>query len=193
MSEPRRYFIECLRGRELTLLAIGGESLLVAIAVCWWFYRGPSSWPTVVGWQEDTAIGLAVAVGLMGINYMLLMCGPDVLPLRPIRTLYRTILRPLFADVRLSDVAVISIAAGIGEELFFRGVLQPEIGLVAASIVFGLVHMGGRGTFAFACWVAVMGLALGMLANVSEGLVAPIVAHSAYDAAAIGYLRWGSS
>jgi hypothetical protein len=38
-----------------------------------------------------------------------------------------------------------------------------------------------------------MGLALGMLANVSEGLVAPIVAHSAYDAAAIGYLRWGSS
>jgi hypothetical protein len=129
----------------------------------------------------------------MGINYMLLMCGPDVLPLRPIRTLYRTTLRPLFADVRLSDVAVISIAAGIGEELFFRGVLQPEIGLVAASIVFGLVHMGGRGTFAFACWVAVMGLALGMLANVSEGLVAPIVAHSAYDAAAIGYLRWGSS
>ena len=188
----RRWFIECLRGRELTLLAIGGESLLVAITVCWWFYRGPSSWPTVVGWQEDTAMGLAVAVGLMGINYMLLMCGPDVLPLRPIRTLYRTTLRPLFADVRLSDVIVISIAAGIGEELFFRGVLQPEIGLVAASIVFGLVHMGGRGTFSVACWVAVMGLALGMLANVSEGLVAPIVAHTAYDAAAIGYLRWGS-
>ena len=188
----RRWFVECLRGRELTLLAIGGESLLVVIAVCWWVYRGSSSWPTVVGWQEDIAIGLAVAVGLMGINYMLLMCGPDVLPLRPIRTLYRTTLRPLFADVRLSDVVVISIAAGIGEELFFRGVLQPEIGLVAASIVFGLVHMGGRGTFAFACWVAVMGLALGMLANVSEGLVAPIVAHTAYDAAAIGYLRWGS-
>tara|TARA_R110000824_G_scaffold17017_1_gene69764 strand:+ start:492 stop:1070 length:579 start_codon:yes stop_codon:yes gene_type:complete len=188
----RRWFVECLRGRELTLLAIGGESLLVVIAVCWWVYRGSSSWPTVVGWQEDIAIGLAVAVGLMGINYILLMCGPDVLPLRPIRTLYRTTLRPLFADVRLSDVVVISIAAGIGEELFFRGVLQPEIGLVAASIVFGLVHMGGRGTFAFACWVAVMGLALGMLANVSEGLVAPIVAHTAYDAAAIGYLRWGS-
>jgi membrane protease YdiL (CAAX protease family) len=189
----RRWLVECLRGRELTLLAIGGESLLVVIAVCWWVYRGSSSWPTVVGWQEDIAIGLAVAVGLMGINYILLMCGPDVLPLRPIRTLYRTTLRPLFADVRLSDVVVISIAAGIGEELFFRGVLQPEIGLVAASIVFGLVHMGGRGTFAFACWVAVMGLALGMLANVSEGLVAPIVAHTAYDAAAIGYLRWGSS
>ena len=93
----------------------------------------------------------------------------------------------------MSDVVVISIAAGIGEELFFRGVLQPEIGLVPASIVFGLLHMGGRGTFAFGCWVAVMGLALGMLANISEGLVGPIVAHAAYDAAAIGYLRWGSS
>ena len=182
-----------MRGRELTILAIGGESLLVVIAVCWWVYRGPSSWPTVVGWQEDTAIGLAVAVGFMGINYILLRCGPDVLPLRPIRTLYRMTLRPLFADVRLSDVVVISIAAGVGEELFFRGVLQPEIGLVPASIVFGLLHMGGRGTFAFGCWVAVMGLALGMLANISEGLVGPIVAHSAYDAAAIGYLRWGSS
>ena len=108
-----------MRGRELTILAIGGESLLVVIAVCWWVYRGPSSWPTVVGWQEDTAIGLAVAVGFMVTNYILLRCGPDVLPLRPIRTLYRTSLRPLFADVRLSDVVVISIAAGIGEELFF--------------------------------------------------------------------------
>ena len=182
-----------MRGRELTILAIGGESLLVVIAVCWWVYRGPSSWPIVVGWQEDIAVGLAVAVGFMVINYVLLRCGPDVLPLRLIRTLYRTTLRPLFADVRLSDVVVISIAAGVGEELFFRGALQPEIGLVPASIVFGLLHMGGRGTFVFGCWVAVMGLALGMLANISEGLVAPIVAHSAYDAAAIGYLRWGSA
>ena len=182
-----------MRGRELTILAIAGESLLVAITVCWWFYRGPSYWPTVGGWQEDMAIGLAAAIGFMVVNYLLLRCGSDVMPLRPIRTLYRTTLRPLFSSVRVSDVIIISIAAGVGEELFFRGVLQPEIGLVPASIVFGLLHMGGRGTFLFGCWVAVMGLALGILANVSDGLVAPIVAHSAYDAAAISYLRWGSA
>jgi len=182
-----------MRGRELTILALGGESLLVVISLCWWFYRGPSYWPVIGGWQEDMAVGFAAALGLMVVNYMLLRCAPDVIPFRAIRTLYRTTLRSLFSGVRVSDVIIISVVAGVGEEFFFRGVLQPEIGLVPASIVFGLLHMGGRGTFSFGCWVAVMGLALGILANVSEGLVAPIVAHTAYDAAAIGYLRWGSA
>ena len=86
---------------------------------------------------------------------------------------------------------VISVAAGVGEELLFRGALQAEAGLVTASIVFGLLHIGGRDTMVFGGWVMVMGAGLGGLAVATGGLLAPIVAHSAYDAAAIAYCRWG--
>ena len=97
----------------------------------------------------------------------------------------------MFARIGLREVIVIAAAAGIGEELLFRGVLQPEIGLIPASLVFGVLHMGGRGTLAFGCWVAIMGAALGWLAAATGGLLAPIVAHALYDAAALVYIRWG--
>jgi len=93
--------------------------------------------------------------------------------------------------VRLPDVMVISIAAGLGEELFFRGVLQPELGLVPASLIFGALHVGGRATLVFGGWVTLMGAMLGGLAIWTGGLLAPIVAHAAYDAGALAYIRWG--
>ena len=100
-------------------------------------------------------------------------------------------MKPLFAEIGMREVVVIALAAGIGEELLFRGALQPEIGLIPASLVFGALHTGGRGTLAFGCWVAVMGAALGWLAVATGGLLAPIVAHALYDAAALVHIRWG--
>ena len=96
----------------------------------------------------------------------------------------------MFANLSVTEIAVISAVAGIGEELLFRGVLQSELGLFSASVLFGLAHMGGGGTLAFGCWVMVMGGMLGILAIVTEGLLAPIIAHAVYDAAAMSYIRW---
>ena len=105
-----------------------------------------------------------------------LLCGaPDVAAIRSVRRLYVEALKPLFGGLGPVGIVTISLAAGLGEELFFRGVLQPELGLVAASVIFGALHggawragrvdrrpgrtdhTGGPGTLAFGCWVAVMG------------------------------------
>jgi hypothetical protein len=86
-------------------------------------------------------------------------------------------------------MAAVSLAAGLGEELLFRGAVQAEFGVVVASLLFGLAHVGGRDSFVFGVWVAVMGFGLGGLAYVGGGLLAPVVAHVVYDAAAIGYIR----
>jgi uncharacterized protein len=86
---------------------------------------------------------------------------------------------------------VISVAAGIGEELLFRGAVQAEWGLVLSSILFGAMHISGTGTVAFGAWAAGAGFVLGGLATVTGGLFAPIVAHATYDAIAILQIRWG--
>jgi hypothetical protein len=87
---------------------------------------------------------------------------------------------------------VIGAAAGVGEEVLFRGVLQPLVGWPAASVLFGLAHMGGRAMAPFAVWAAVMGGALGALAIATGGIVAPIVAHGVYDVLALAYVRRGA-
>ena len=176
---------------ELLRLALAGEALLVLLALGWARYRGLPLEAGSGPWVRDAAAGLLAAAAFAGANYWLLRHAPPLRAVRAVRRVYRDILKPLFAEIGVREVVVIAIAAGVGEELLFRGALQPEIGLVPASLVFGALHTGGRGTLAFGCWVAVMGAALGWLAVATGGLLAPIVAHALYDAAALVYIRWG--
>ena len=176
---------------SLARLALAGELLLVLLALVWARYRALPLNVVAGPWLHDVAIGAGAAAALAIVNHGLLCRAPAVRPVRAIRRVYRDLLKPAFAGIGVREVVVISLAAGIGEELLFRGVLQPEVGLIPASLVFGALHTGGRGTLAFGCWVALMGAALGWLAAATGGLLAPIVAHALYDAAALVYIRRG--
>lgn len=44
------------------------------------------------------------------------------------------------ADLKLPDLLFLSLAAGIGEEIFFRGALQPHIGIWPTAILFVALH-----------------------------------------------------
>ena len=172
------------------MVALAGEGLLAGVALVWIRLRGLGV--GVGDLLSGLWMGLGAAVLLGLVNYGVLRLAPPVQPVRAIRRLYRETLEPLFAAVGPLEVVVVSVAAGVGEELLFRGAVQAEFGLVTASVVFGLAHVGGRPSVVFGLWVAVMGFGLGGLAHVAGGLLAPIVAHAVYDAAAISYIRWAS-
>ena len=140
---------------------------------------------------ESLLLGLFTA-GVMGFtNVRLLSCTSRWLFVKALRRFYDALLVPMFSKVRCRDIVLISVAAGIGEELLFRGVIQPTIGLVPASVIFGIAHFGGRGMLMFGIWAGLMGLIFGWLAVISDGLLAPIVAHAGYDAIALTYIRRG--
>ena len=179
--------------RQLLTLVVGVEAMLVLMAALWMWLRDIPASLGAGSWLGDTLRGAVVAGGLAAVNFYLLCYAPELPGARAVRRLYRDTLKPLFGTIGRREVLVISVAAGIGEELLFRGALQPEVGLVPASLIFGVLHMGGNGTFAFSCWVAVMGGVLGGLALWTEGLLAPIIAHTVYDATALAYMRWGLS
>lgn len=44
------------------------------------------------------------------------------------------------ANLKLPDLLFLSLAAGIGEELFFRGAIQPFIGIWPTAIIFVALH-----------------------------------------------------
>ena len=179
-----------MRPNQLLGLALAGEGVLVVLAFGWHVWRGGV--PIMGSVPLGLVVGAASAVVLAAANLYLLCHAPDVPGVRALRRLYREDLKPLFSAVRPGDVLVIGVAAGVGEELFFRGVLQSELGLVPASVIFGVLHIGGRATVAFGAWVTLMGAMLGALAIWTDGLLAPIVAHAAYDVGALAYIRWGA-
>jgi hypothetical protein len=99
--------------------------------------------------------------------------------------------RALAAAVRglgTGQILVLALASGIAEEAFFRGALQPAVGLVAASGLFGLAHLAPRrDLWSWAPASALAGLALGALFEATGNLLAPVLAHVAVNAL---NLRW---
>jgi membrane protease YdiL (CAAX protease family) len=91
------------------------------------------------------------------------------------------------------DLALVSISAGVGEELLFRGFLQaaiadwtnPWIALAIASLLFGLAHFI---TPMYAVLATLLGAYLGGLWLACDNLLAPIVTHALYDFLALVYL-----
>ena len=102
-------------------------------------------------------------------------------------------LAPALVDrMRTSDLVLISVFSGVGEEMFFRGAVQPEFGLTAAALAFGLVHIGpDRRYLVWTVWAILAGFLFGFLYRLSGGLLAPVVAHSLHNAAT--FLIWKRS
>ncbi len=82
-----------------------------------------------------------------------------------------------------AGLVLVAVFSGVGEEVFFRGVLQEEIGLAAASIIFGLVHIGpDRRYLVWTAWAVLAGFLFGFLYEATSGLLAPMSAHILHNA-----------
>jgi len=90
-------------------------------------------------------------------------------------------------DLKALNPLWISLSAGVGEELLFRGALQPIVGLWWASLIFTLAHFRS-GQFRSMNWqkliyatsVFIAGLFLGYV-FLEFGLIAAIVTHAIAD------------
>lgn len=96
---------------------------------------------------------------------------------------------PLFSAIRLREMVMLSVVAGFGEEILFRGVLQPMTGIWLTSALFAAVHVlrwDSDGVKMMLFYLP-FGLLLGGLYALTGNLWGSCVAHTLYDLIA---LRW---
>lgn len=77
------------------------------------------------------------------------------------------------------DLIWLGLLPGLSEELLFRGVLLPALGLnwsglLVSSLCFGILHFSG---WPYVVWATLVGLMLGFSAMATGNLLVPIVAH----------------
>ncbi len=183
------------RSRQIVLLVVLFEGGLAGLA---WALGWVLSQPALASlrWDgSDVIVGIIASVPMLGM--FLALFRWTVGPLVHTHRLLLEVVRPLFAKCTLAELGVIAILVGVGEEMFFRGVLQgtisrwlsPETGLIAAGALFGLVHFI---TPTYALAAGLMGVYLGWLWQVSDNLLTPIVTHAVYDFLALYcLLRFG--
>lgn len=147
--------------------ALEGRSIFYASAEA--AARGPAPW-------HDLAVGLLAGGLVILLSHELTR-----------RTdwggqLART-LAAVLGRLAWSQCLVLAVLSGIAEEAFFRGALQPHVGLVAASLLFALAHFAPRRDLL--PWTAFSlgaGLLLGGLFDATGNLTAPVVAHALINA-----------
>ena len=152
----------------------------VAWALAWWrtgdaldLFRAPASpWPLVVG----AVVGVVVA-----------LASRAMVSWGPMRDLVNE-LAPVLHGVGPLEALVLALSSGLAEEAFFRGALQPWLGLVPAALVFGLAHVPvTRRLRVWPLFAFVVGLGLGWLSRAGGTWLGAGVAH-----AMVNYLnvRW---
>jgi len=181
--------------RHFALLAavFEGGLAIVAVAAGWLMGTDPLAslrWDAI-----GAAWGLAATLPMLGAVWLSLKSRFG--PLRHLLRVVDDLLVPMFRGLPLIELAGISLLAGLGEEMLFRGLIQQAVAdgfdtpqgawvaLVAASVLFGLAH---RVTNTYAVLAGLIGFYLGGLWMLTDNLLVPIVAHAMYDFVVLVYL-----
>ncbi len=99
-------------------------------------------------------------------------------------------LRPFARGMTGPLIVVVAVLSATGEEILFRGLLQPTLGLVPQAVLFGLLHqVRGPSRWVFVAWATVMGLVLGGLFVATGTLLSPIAAHAVVNGLNLAFLK----
>ncbi len=87
----------------------------------------------------------------------------------------RKTIEELLTDMSIGLAFLLAVLSGVGEELLFRGGIQPFLGLFATSLLFGIIHIGPNGRMnLWTAWCVFAGLVLGWLYE-SLGTIWPVI------------------
>jgi hypothetical protein len=134
------------RGGSVSLVKLGllFYGTLFAVALVWsiWsgrsvFYASQAAAEEGVAPLLDIGLGLVVAAATIALSRKITECTQwgDAMG---------RALAEMLGERSVRDCIVLAIASGVADVAFYRGFLQPALGWLAASLIFGLVHFAPR-------------------------------------------------
>ena len=172
-------------------MAVWFESLLGVLGLFLiWLFNLPAQAPLLGDLPDNlraVGVGVLATVPLVGAAFGMLASS-----WRPFVRLRLVVLRyvvPWFRNESLGSLFLVAAAAGLGEELLFRGALQTGLivwwgesstwaAVIVSSLLFGVLHWA---TATYAVLATVMGCILGGLLVATDNILVPVTTHTLYD------------
>ena len=180
---------------EAAVRAVAGYALLAVLGLALAFglregvpWVHPEPWlvaPIGVALASSTMLGLTAALAIVAFTRV------AVRRFAWAQRLHAE-LRPVARELTDGQIFLVAGLSSVGEEVFFRGLLTPVVGVALAAVLFGLAHrlkMRGATGWIWTCWATVVGLLLGGIFALTGSLVGPLLAHAVVNAANMTYLR----
>lgn len=176
---------------RLLVAGVASEAALLGVAFALgWLADVP---PFERSRPDPWAVGYGAAATLPLLVLLRWCLRTSWAPVRRLVALVEEHLRPHLVGTTAAGIVLLSLLAGIGEEALFRGVIQAGLAerlpapaaVGIAALLFGMAHWL---TPAYAVLAGFIGAYLGILFQVTDNLLVPIVTHALYDVVALSVL-----
>ena len=176
-----------------------GYAMLASLATALTLALGDGvPWEIANPWlQVDASLrlgrygGVVISAGL-GIAFALLMVVATRFTVKRYAWAKRLHLdlRPMARGLGTWQIILVACFSSLGEELLFRGLLQPWLGVLPTAVLFGIVHyMPGEARWVWITWATFIGLAFGLVFQATGSLVGALLAHALINAINLPFLR----
>lgn len=173
-ESPSLWYIVVTNQLPFVVLAVFGVGFLTRRTLSETAQRLGLYWP---GWRWMLgSVGVAFLLVAFDFAFGLVMNKVTPQQSQEVQKVSEQLLRNVNGYV---PAIILALAAGIGEELLFRGALLPRVGNFMAALLFATLH--AQYALSLATFeIFVLGLVLGWLRR-RAGTTGAIVAHAAYD------------
>ena len=162
------------RSQVLIAMAVTAIAFLV-ISKGWVYLTGI---PMIsLYWQpEHGAIGVGIGVGVALLSSLIYEVWESY------RIAAQEYLEMVLKPLKPVDLIWLGLLPGLSEEMLFRGVALPALGmngiaLIISSVVFGALHMASAKHLSYTVWAIAVGMMLGAVTMYTGNLLSAIVAH----------------
>lgn len=172
------------RKQRLRLLLLAGIAAplvmaLIGFLLAYLAGRMPMSLVRRPDWL-DIIIGVATGLGSMGLVTLLYKSHPSLE--RALRRSGTRVGLEALESAGYPVMLVVVTGAALGEEILFRGGVQPWLGLIPAALLFGFSHGGWRrDMLPYAVAASLSGAAFGLAYRLTDNLWVPITAHACHN------------
>jgi len=162
--------------RVQVLAAMGVTAIVLLVIAKVWLYFDSSSLLETDFLPQDLLLGIGLGIGITLLSSIIYQLWPAY---RKSADMYLAlVLKPL----HWPDLLWLGLLPGLSEELLFRGVMLPAIGLnwlgiLVSGASFGVLHMSGVQQWTYVVWATVIGIILAFGAVATGNLLVPVIAH----------------
>ncbi len=175
--------------RAQVLLALGVTALFLLAASKLWQHFGQIPLLPLV-WNLPQFLGaIALALGLVALSALLYQFWEFY------QESANRYLMLVLSPLHWPDLIWIGLLPGLSEELLFRGVMLPALGLnwvgiLVSGLCFGVLHLNGLGQWLYAVAASAVGLLLAWIAVETHNLLIPVVVHTLVNVLSSGLWKW---
>jgi len=162
--------------RTQVLLAMGLTAVLLLAVAKLWLHFEPHILLPVTFSPQHGGLGVGLGLGVTLLSALIYHFWPAY------RHSADAYLQMVLQPLHWLDLPWLGLLPGLSEELLFRGVMLPAIGLTTTGMVvsaasFGVLHLSSWQQWPYVLWASLIGLMLAGSAVATGNLLVPVVAH----------------